>query len=131
MPEYDFKCDDCRRNVVLSYKSLTAYAEAEVHRCPRCGGENVRRRIGRVALGRSDDDRLAGVADEAMLNQIDENDPRSLGRFMKTMSREMGEDIGDDFNEVVERLESGQPPEQIEKEMPGLAEEDSAGFQAD
>lgn len=73
-----------------------------------------------MALGRSDDDRLEGLADEAMLSQIDENDPRSLGRFMKNMSRELGEDIDDDFNEVVDRLESGQAPEQIEKELPDL-----------
>jgi hypothetical protein len=37
------------------------------------------------------------------------------------MSQEMGEDMGDEFNEVVGRLESGESPETIEESMPELA----------
>lgn len=59
---------------------------------------------------------------DKLLEGVDENDPRSLGRFMRKMSREMGEDLGDDFGEVVDRLESGESPESIEKSMPELAE---------
>ena len=36
------------------------------------------------------------------------------------MGNEMGEDLGDDFNEVVDRLEAGEDPEAIEKSMPEL-----------
>lgn len=122
MPVYDFHCEACQKNIAIHYSSFQAYETAENHVCPRCGSENVRRRIGRVALGRSNDDRLDGIADEALLGQIDENDPRTLGRFMKKMSQEMGEEMGDDFNEVVDRLEKGQQPEQIEKELPDLAD---------
>jgi hypothetical protein len=32
----------------------------------------------------------------------------------------MGEDAGPEFNEVIDRLESGQSPEDIEKSMPDL-----------
>ena len=103
MPIYDFKCEACQRRVTLHYPTFDAYEAADRHHCPLCGSERLSRRIGRVAL-----------------SQIDENDPRSLGRFMKNMSRELGEDIDDDFNEVVDRLESGQAPEQIEKELPDL-----------
>lgn len=60
---------------------------------------------------------------EGMMAGLDEDDPRSLGRFMKKMSSEMGEDLGDDFNEVVDRLESGESPESIEQSMPELAGE--------
>ncbi len=65
---------------------------------------------------------MDSLADEAMLSQIDENDPRSLGKFMRQMSQEMGEEMGDDFNEVVDRLEKGQQPEEIEQAMPDLAD---------
>jgi hypothetical protein len=44
-----------------------------------------------------------------------------MGRFMRKMSQEMGEDMGDEFNEVVDRLESGESPESIEETMPDVA----------
>jgi Flp pilus assembly protein TadB len=59
---------------------------------------------------------------ENLMAGVDEDDPRSLGRFMRKMSSEMGEDMGDEFNEVVDRLESGESPESIEETMPDLGE---------
>jgi Flp pilus assembly protein TadB len=41
------------------------------------------------------------------------------------MSGEMGEDLGAEFNEVVDRLEAGESPEEIEKSMPEMAGEGS------
>lgn len=49
-----------------------------------------------------------------------ENDPQAMGRMMRKMGREMGEDLPAEFDEVVGRLESGQSPEEIEKEVPDL-----------
>lgn len=64
---------------------------------------------------------MDAMADTNMLGDLDENDPRSMARWMKRMSREMGEDLGDEFHEVVERLEAGESPEAIENAMPDLA----------
>ncbi len=36
------------------------------------------------------------------------------------MSREIGEDLGPEFDEVVDRLEAGESPEEIEAAMPDL-----------
>ena len=44
--------------------------------------------------------------------------------MMRKMGNEMGEQVPPEFNEVVDRLEKGQSPEEIEKEMPDLGEED-------
>jgi Flp pilus assembly protein TadB len=41
---------------------------------------------------------------------------------MRKMSQEMGEDLGDEFGEVVDRLESGESPDSIEESMPELSE---------
>lgn len=71
---------------------------------------------------KSEDSRLEAMDPDTMLSGVDEDDPRSLGRFMKKMSQEMGEDMGDEFNEVVDRLESGESPESIEESMPDIAE---------
>jgi hypothetical protein len=40
--------------------------------------------------------------------------------MMRQMSDEMGEDLGPEFDEVVDRLERGQSPEEIEKDLPDL-----------
>lgn len=61
---------------------------------------------------------------DQMMAGLDEDDPRSMGRYMRKMSREMGEDLGDEFNEVVDRLESGESPESIEKSIPDLGGEE-------
>ena len=36
------------------------------------------------------------------------------------MSSELGDEAGPEFDEVVDRLEKGQNPEEIEKELPDL-----------
>jgi hypothetical protein len=38
------------------------------------------------------------------------------------MGRELGEEMPPEFDEVIDRLESGQSPEEIEESMPELAE---------
>jgi hypothetical protein len=73
-------------------------------------------------VAKSEDSRLDSLDPENLMAGVDEDDPRSLGRFMRKMSSEMGEDMGDEFNEVVDRLESGESPESIEETMPDLGE---------
>ena len=43
--------------------------------------------------------------------------------MMRQMSSEMDEDLGPEYDEVLDRLESGQSPEDIESEMPELGSE--------
>ena len=128
MPYYDFRCLSCQRKVTLFYKNFAAYDEAAVaatHICPKCGSGQLTRRIGRVAVAKGEDARMDALGDETALAGLDPDDPRALGRYMRQMSGEMGEDLGDEFHEVVDRLEKGQSPEQIEQALPGLA--DSVG----
>jgi Flp pilus assembly protein TadB len=42
---------------------------------------------------------------------------------MRQMSSEMGEELGPEFDEVVDRLEAGQSPEEIESALPDLGSE--------
>lgn len=120
MPIYEYHCTHCNRRVSLLWRSMAAAAEG-TPQCPRCGGQQLRRLISRVSVVRSEDSRMDALADTNMLGDLDENDPRSMARWMKRMSREMGEDLGDEFHEVVERLEAGENPEEIENAMPDLA----------
>ncbi len=124
MPSYDFRCNDCGRKVTLFYKTYAEYDQA-THTCPRCHSTNLTRLISRVAIRRSSLGRLLSddSADDSFLDDLDENDPRTMGRLLREMSEEMGEDMGPEFEEVVQRLERGEDPEEIEASLPDLGDE--------
>jgi hypothetical protein len=69
---------------------------------------------------RSEESRLEDLSDPTSFGDLDENDPRSIARFMRKMGDEVGEDLGPEFEEVVDRLEAGESPEDIEKAIPDL-----------
>jgi putative FmdB family regulatory protein len=122
MPIYEYTCHDCKHRVSLLWRSF-ADAENREPVCPRCGGTNVTRLISRVAVVRSEGGRLDDLSDssaDSALSGLDENDPKSLARFMRKMADETGEDLGPEFEEVVGRLEAGEDPESIEESMPDL-----------
>jgi hypothetical protein len=84
--------------------------------------------ISRVSVVRSEDSRMDDLADPSMLGDLDEDDPKSIARWMRKMSAETGEDMPAEFDEVIDRLESGQSPEEIEGAMPDLAEDLGGGM---
>ena len=55
-----------------------------------------------------------------------EDDPKAMGRMMRKMGREMGEEVPPEFDEVVDRLEAGQSPEEVEKAIPDLGSAESS-----
>ena len=124
MPMYDYRCQNCRRRARLFF-SYAEYDSAEPV-CPHCQSNRMLRIIGRVALGKSEESRFDALADDSVMAGLDEEDPRALGQFMRKMGREMGEDLGDEFHEVVDRLEKGQSPDEIESSMPDLAGTESS-----
>lgn len=117
MPVYEFKCSNCRKPFEIRL-SFDEYDHAVVI-CPHCGSKDVARRIRRVAVAGGDKAHLESMADPMAMSAL-ENDPRALGKMMREMSSQVGEDMGGEFNEVVGRLERGESPEQIEKSMPDL-----------
>ena len=56
--------------------------------------------------------------DESTLEALENADPASLGRSLRTLAEESGDDMGGEFNEIVNRLEKGESPEQIEASLP-------------
>ena len=120
MPSYEFRCLNCRKrfDIFLSYSE---YGSAAI-KCPHCQSSNVQRKIGRIRFARSEESRLENLADPSKLAGL-EDDPRALGKMMREMSAQTGEEMGPEFDEVVHRLESGQNPEEIEKQLPDLGGE--------
>ncbi|MEN4010606.1 MAG: zinc ribbon domain-containing protein [Chloroflexota bacterium] len=122
MPSYDYRCLDCRKRFDV-FMPYSEYGQRQVT-CTHCGSANIQRRIGRVRIARSDESRIENLADPDSLAGL-EDDPRALGRMMRQMKGELGEEIGPEFDEVVDRLEKGQSPEDIERELPDLAGDDA------
>jgi len=117
MPNYEYCCTDCNHifEIFLTYQEYGS----QTMDCPKCESSQIKRIIKPVRVARSEEDRLESLADPGQLAGLDD-DPRSLGKMMRQMSRELGEDMGPEFDEVVDRLEKGQSPEDIEHDLPDL-----------
>jgi len=129
MPSYDFICNSChqRFDVFLTYSE---YGKKAVT-CAHCGSKDVRRRMTKVRVAKSEESRMDSMADDFSGFEGLENDPKAMGQMMRKMGKEMGEEMPPEFDEVVDRLESGQSPEDIEKSIPDLGGTDSAGGEED
>jgi hypothetical protein len=77
----------------------------------------MKKLISRVARVRSEESRLEALADPSKLGDLNEQDPRSMARWMKKMGRELGEDFNGDFEEMMEAADEEVGTEQ--KELDG------------
>jgi putative FmdB family regulatory protein len=127
VPIYEYRCHNCKRRVSIFWRTF-AEAEESTPVCPRCDGIELTRLVSRVRVIRSEESRLDDLADPSSFPDFDESDPKSLGRWMRKMGAEMGEELGPEFDEVVGRLEAGEDPEEIEKSMPELLGEGGEDF---
>ena len=125
MPNYEYRCLNCNRKFEV-YISYSDYGKHKTE-CTYCESAKVQRRVGRLRFARSEESRLESLADPSNLEGL-EDDPESLARMMRQMSNEMGEDLGPEFDEVVDRLESGQSPEEVESALPDLGADMGAGM---
>ncbi|TKB71741.1 MAG: zinc ribbon domain-containing protein [Nitrospira sp.] len=104
MPLYEYLCLNCKKRSTILVLSLANQAPAA---CSHCASTKVERILSRFASPKSEEARLEALADPSYLAGLDENDPESMNRFMKTMGDEMGEDLGDDLSEAMEADEAG------------------------
>ena len=104
MPIYEYRCTACRRKVTVLTMRVS---EAVSPVCEHCGSHDLTRLLSRFAMVRSEEARLDDLTSDAALGDVDESDPKSMARWMKKMGSELGEDAGDDFDEMVAELEQG------------------------
>ena len=122
MPTYDFVCNACNQRFDV-FQTFSEYGKKPVH-CTHCNSANVRRRMTKVRIAKSDTSRM-----ESMTEGVDSldalgDDPQALAQMMRKMGSEMGEDLPPEFDDVVDRLEAGQSPEEIESALPDLGSGD-------
>jgi len=110
VPIYEYRCEDCRRRVSAFQRSIAVPVSVA---CDRCGSTRLSRLVSRFSVVRSS----GGVLDEhdesGLLQDVDENDPRSVARWARRMSSELGEEMGPEFDQMVERMEAGEMPEDL------------------
>ena len=123
MPTYDFICNDCNQRFDV-FLTFAEYGKKTV-RCAHCNSKNIRRRMTKVRVAKSEESRMDSMADDFSGFEGLEDDPKAMGRMMRKMGKEMGEDLPPEFDEVVDRLEKGQSPEEIEKAVPDLGNTDT------
>jgi len=110
MPIYEYLCLNCKKPFSFL---VGVIADAEEPRCTRCGGKKLRKLISRVARVRSKESSLEDLADPSKLGDMD--DPRAMARWAKEMGKNMadetGEEIPEDFDEMMESGMSGEGDE--------------------
>ena len=102
MPIYEYRCGDCKKRVSILFRSFSATGDP---RCPNCGGANLSRLVSRVTALKSEEARMEALADPSAFGDVDENDPKSMAKWMKRMGSELGEDAGDIDQMVEEAME--------------------------
>ncbi|NIO03493.1 MAG: zinc ribbon domain-containing protein [Proteobacteria bacterium] len=109
MPIYEFRCQACGK---ISDFLVPSVHESVDPVCKYCKSRRMSRLISRVRVLRSEESRLESLADPSRWGGLDENDPASVARWMKKMSREMGEDLSSEeidqmVDEAMEETEGG------------------------
>ncbi len=113
MPIYEYRCRQCgKKSEIITFRISESVAAA----CRHCGSDLVDRIPSRVRVRLSEETRMERLADPSVLGGLDENDPKSMIRWMKKMGQEMGDDLGgEDMDAMIE--------EAMEEEAKGKAGE--------
>ena len=135
MPIYEFYCDQC--NVIFNFFSSRVNT-SKIPDCPRCGKKELPKQISTFAtIGKAkeeSDDPLAGFDETKMesafeslmkdAENINEDDPRQMATLMRKFTSQTGMHLGDSMEEAISRMEAGEDPDQVEKEMGDLINEE-------
>ena len=128
MPIYEFFCDEC--NVIFNFLSSSVNTSTRPD-CPRCGKKEIQRQMSTFAtIGKAKepgDDPMAGM-DETKMEEafgslmaeaetMNEEDPRQMATLMRKFTEKTGMRLGDSMEEAISRMEKGEDPDVIEKEM--------------
>jgi len=138
MPIYEFYCQDC--NTLFNFFSSRINTE-KCPDCPKCGRKELARQLSSFAvIGKAKekdaDDPLAGLDESKMEHAVEgllreaegmkTDDPRQMASLMRKFSDKTGISLGESMEEAMSRMEAGEDPEQVEKDMGDLLDSDDA-----
>ncbi len=104
MPIYEYECRGCR--AISGFLVLKKDDEEKVA-CLKCGGKEMSKIISRVTYHRSEEDRLAEFDTRKQQGEEFYKDSRNVGLWAKKRAKELGADLGDKFDDIVESARTG------------------------
>ena len=141
MPIYEYYCDQC--NVIFNFYSSKVNT-TKVPDCPKCGKKELAKLISTFAtIGKAkeqSDDQFSGLDESKMehafeslmreAEHVNEDDPKQMASLMRKFTSETGVHLGDSMEEALSRMESGEDPEKVEKEMGDLLNEEDFSLES-
>lgn len=122
MPLYEYRCRQCGK-VTTHLVGMTI--EQPVLCCSACGSQELERLISRFRHLLGEEDRMERLLDPSALSGVDESDPRSIARWARKMGKGLGEEAGEDFDELIEEMEETAARE-MEKGSMGESDDESS-----
>jgi hypothetical protein len=150
MPIYEYYCPD--NHTIYQFYAKTLAQGKRIPKCPDNPAFRMQKAVsafaitsggkkeepaanadstGEGAAGESADDARMEAAMSAMESEfanVDENDPRAMGRMMRRMADLTGEKIDGEMEEVVRKLEEGADPEALEEQLGDAFPDEGAGM---
>lgn len=135
MPIYEYYCPD--NHTVYQFYAKTLAQGDRIPKCPDNPKFRMQKLVSAFAItkgGKSDDpppapgdagdDAMEDARMEAAMSamesefaNIDENDPKAMGRMMRRMAELTGEKLDGEMEEVVRKLEEGADPDSLEEQF--------------
>jgi putative FmdB family regulatory protein len=104
MPIFEFECSRCGR---ISSQVVIGSGKRRRHACPHCGSARTKRVMSSFAVVESEASRLSGFDTSAPRDDSFYRDSRNVGLWAKKRARQMGVDLGPQFDATVEKARSG------------------------
>ena len=105
MPIYEYHCLACGKDQSLLF--LNQREAATRPRCKYCGARRLTRLLSRFAYHQTETARLDDFDTRATRGESFYGDSRNVGLWAKKRAKEMGVDLGSQFEETVEKARSG------------------------
>jgi putative FmdB family regulatory protein len=115
MPEYDYRCKNCKERFTLFFKTYADYDTATPN-CPKCESDQLARIISGVKFKQPGRD-FGGMSSQEMFSVLEAGDSREVGEMFKQVGAAVPDEVGSDFHEATDRLLSGEKAENIDKDL--------------
>lgn len=121
MPIYEYRCNACQCKVSIYVRDSSVSTK-----CPSCGSGALSRLFSTFAIRGTYKDVYEDIlGDKRLVDSLTRNDPRALAEWNRRMSRGMDEHPAPEYEEMLDRMDHGEMPEELAKgsRMPSEAPE--------
>jgi putative FmdB family regulatory protein len=100
VPIYEYRCTACDAKTAAL---ILDPGDEDAVRCADCGASEIERTPSRFATHKSESQRLAELDPRAATDDAFFADRRNIGLAAKKRARDLGTELGSDFDDAVER----------------------------